>query len=358
MNTFTAMLREITFSEYLALSEEVPLIDVRSPGEYQKGHIPGATNIPLFTNDERAQVGTVYKQKSKEQAIELGYKLVTPKFEWFISESQKVAPSGTVAVHCWRGGMRSKSFAQHLSEYGFNEVYVISGGYKAFRNHAHQSFQTNAEMCILGGYTGSAKTYILRELKEMGQQVIDLEGLANHKGSAFGGIGNGGQPTIEQFENNLFWEWKDLNYGKTIWIEDESHRIGLVNIPMNFFENMRSQPVIFLDIKREERARHLVNDYARADKAALADSINRIAKRLGGLDTKLALAHLEANEFFEVAMITLKYYDKYYLRGLQNRDHDHIYPLELTTINFKQNAKQILKHYATIGKTKHKTYAV
>uniref|UniRef100_UPI003216B3D1 tRNA 2-selenouridine(34) synthase MnmH n=1 Tax=uncultured Draconibacterium sp. TaxID=1573823 RepID=UPI003216B3D1 len=350
------MLKEITFSDYLVISGKVPLIDVRSPGEYIKGHIPAATNIPLFNNEERARVGTVYVQKSKEQAIELGYEIVNPKLDWFVSESKKAAPLGIVAVHCWRGGMRSKSFARHLAENGFNEVYVISGGYKAFRNYALESFKADAEICILGGYTGSAKTYILHILKEMGEQVINLEGLANHKGSAFGNCGK--QPTIEQFENNLFWKWKDIDYSETIWIEDESHRIGLVNIPMNFYENMRSHPVIFLDIPREERAKHLVKDYAKTEKNILADSINRITKRLGGLNTQNALAHLEANEFFEVAMITLQYYDKYYLRGLQKREHDAIFPLEIKEINFKQNAQQILKHYAEIGKTNHKTHAV
>lgn len=349
------MIRDITFSEYLKLSEHIPLVDVRSPGEFEKGHIPGATNIPLFRNDERAHVGTVYKQESKEAAIEVGYTYVNPKLKWFISESEKVTPSDKIAVHCWRGGMRSKSFAKHLSDNGFKEVYVITGGYKAFRKYAQESFSKKAEIVILGGYTGSAKTYILKAIEESGEQIIDLEGLANHKGSAFGKIGNGAQPTIEQFENNLFWEWKEKNYSKNIWIEDESHRIGLVNIPMNFFLNMRSRPVVFLDIPRNERAKHLVNDYKTADKKMLAGSISRISKRLGGLNTQKALAHLEANELYEVAMITLKYYDKYYLRGLQNREHNDIFPLEINEIDFYKNAKYILNFYA---KTKHKTHSV
>lgn len=352
------MFREITFAEYLELSGQVPLIDVRSPGEFQKGHIPEATNIPLFKNDERAHVGTVYKQQSKEAAIEVGYTYVNPKLKWFISESEKVAPAENIAVHCWRGGMRSKSFAKHLSDNGFENVYVITGGYKAFRNYAQETFKKDAEICILGGYTGSAKTHTLHVLQALGEQVIDLEGLASHKGSAFGRIGDGEQPTIEQFENNLFWVWKELDCSKTIWIEDESHRIGLVNIPMNFFLNMRSQPVLFMDIPRNERAKHLVKDYADADKIALANSIKRISKRLGGLDTKKALAHLEANELFEVAMISLKYYDKYYLRGLESREHNAIYTIEIPRIDVTTNAKQILDFYETIRNKKHKTYPV
>lgn len=352
------MPKEILISEYLELAEQVPLIDVRSPGEYEKGHIPCAINIPLFNNDERAVVGTAYVQKSKEKAIEIGYEIVTPKLDWFISESKKAAPSGTVAIHCWRGGMRSQSFAKHLKENGFDEVYVIKGGYKAFRNFALESFKAKANICILGGYTGSGKTHILYALKEMGEQIIDLEGLAHHKGSAFGRIGDGSQPTIEQFENNLFWDWKELDYTKRIWIEDESHRIGLVNIPMNFFENMRSHPVIFLNIPREQRAGELVLDYADEDKEMLADSINRISKRLGGLNTKQALQHLKAGEFYEVAMISLNYYDKYYYRGLKSREQNDIYTLKISKIDFSKNAKQILEYYESIGKTEHKAHAV
>lgn len=358
LNKFVFMPKEILFSEYLELDQQVLLIDVRSPGEYGKGHIPGAVNIPLFTNDERAVVGTAYVQESKERAIEIGYEIVTPKLNWFISESEKVAPKKVVAVHCWRGGMRSKSFAQHLSENGFETVYVIRGGYKAFRNYILRSFEKKAEICVLGGYTGSGKTHILHSLKEMGEQIIDLEGLANHKGSAFGRIGNGEQPTIEQFENNLFWEWKELNHSKAIWIEDESHRIGLVNIPMAFFKNMRSCPVFFLDIMRDERAKELVFDYAKEDKKMLFESIHRISKRLGGLNTKLALQHLEADEYFEVAMISLNYYDKYYLRGLKNREHNNIYTLKIERIDFQKNAQQLLEFYESNRKTKHKTNTV
>lgn len=352
------MLQEISVSDYLKIADHTPLIDVRSPGEFEKGHIPNATNVPLFNNDERAFVGTTYVQESREKAIELGYEIVGPKLEWFISETQKSAPKKIVAVHCWRGGMRSKSFAEHLHKNGFEKVYVITGGYKAFRNYALRSFNTEANICLIGGYTGSGKTYLLDALKEMNEQVLDLEKLACHKGSAFGKIGDGSQPTIEQFENNLFWHWKDLDYTATIWIEDESHRIGLVNIPMNFFTNMRSCPVIFIDIPREERARHLVKEYAGADYEMLADSIERISKRLGGLNTRRALQHLANNEFYEVALISLSYYDKYYIRGLKNREHRKIFPLDLEEVEPLKNAIRVKTFYESIRKNQYKTHTV
>ncbi len=336
------MLKEIDISTGLKLAEELPIIDVRSPGEFEKGHIPGAANIALFSDSERTHVGTVYKKESKVKAMEIGLKYVEPKLNYFIEKAEELAPGKRVIVHCWRGGMRSKAFAKHLHDNGFVDVSILIGGYKAFRNYALDSFCTKAQLCTLGGYTGSGKTYILHQLREMGEQVIDLEGEANHKGSAFGGIGQEQQPTIEQFENNLFWEWKNLDYSKTIWVEDESHRIGSVNIPMNFFQNMRNEPLLFIDLPKSERVKHLVAEYADCSKTDLIISIEHISKRLGGENTKIALQCLENNDFKFIAEIALKYYDKYYLRGLNKRENQkNIFKLSLSKIDFKQNAKKI-----------------
>ena len=351
------MLKEIEINIGLKLADELPIIDVRSPAEFEKGHIPGAFNIPLFSNSERAHVGTVYKKQSKEKAMEIGLKYVEPKLNYFIEKAEELAPNKRIIIHCWRGGMRSKAFAKHLHDNGFTDVSTLIGGYKAFRNYALDSFCTKAKLCTLGGYTGSGKTYILHKLHEMGEQVIDLEGLANHKGSAFGGIGQGEQPTIEQFENNLFWEWKKLDYLKTIWVEDESHRIGRVNIPMNLYDNMRLNPVLFIDIPQPERIKHLVEEYAVFPKTELAISIEHISKRLGGENTKKALLSLENDDFEFIAEITLKYYDKYYLRGLHKRaNQKNIFKLKLSKIDFSQNAITINDFYnETIEKQRNTT---
>lgn len=340
------MLKEIDIKTGIQLANIIPIVDVRSPAEFAKGHIPGAVNIPLFSNSERAHVGTAYKKESKEKAMEIGLKYVEPKLNFFIEKAKELAPDTRIIIHCWRGGMRSKAFAKHLHDNGFTDVYTLIGGYKAFRNYALDSFCTKAKLCTLGGYTGSGKTYILYQLRKMGEQVIDLEGIANHKGSAFGGIGQKEQPTIEQFENNLFWKWKDLDYSKTIWVEDESHRIGRVNIPMNLFENMRNEPLLFIDIPQSERIKHLVAEYADYPKTELDVSVEHISKRLGSENTKKALQSIENGDFEYVAEITLKYYDKYYLRGLNKREnHKNIFKMNLPTINFKQNAKQIKDFY-------------
>nr|WP_321407890.1 tRNA 2-selenouridine(34) synthase MnmH [uncultured Carboxylicivirga sp.] len=337
---------DITIQQYLTQFEGWPLIDVRSPGEFEKGHIPGAVNIELFSNDERAHVGTVYKQQSQKAAIDLGYQYVNPRLQEFIDRSLVVAPDRKVVVHCWRGGMRSHAFAQHLEDNGFKEVYVVEKGYKAFRRIALNSFD-NYKINVLGGYTGSGKTHILNQLTALDEQVLDLENIAQHKGSAFGSIGYGEQPTTEQFENNLYWIWRTFDPKRPIWVEDESPNIGNVNIPQYLFQQMRSNRLLFIDISKEERARLLVKEYALDNKPKLADAIQRISKRLGPQATKFAIEMLEEDNFYEVALITLHYYDKYYLKGLAKRDQDKIDILKLENTDAQTNAQTILKYFQT-----------
>ena len=337
------MLHEISIEEYYKKKPLIPLVDVRSPGEFQLGHIVGAVNIPLFSDEERAAVGTIYKKKTKEKAIELGYEYVTPKLQCFLDESAKVAKQGAIAVHCWRGGMRSHSFAEHLHENGFEEVYVIKGGYKAFRNYVLDFFDQEIKLYILGGYTGSGKTFILDELKLKGEQVVNLEGLAHHKGSAFGSLGETSQPSSQHFENELFEYWRHLDIHQPVWLEDESARIGCVQIPKALHAQMRSNKLYFIDIPKEERAKLLVEEYASFDPKHLAKAINGIAKRLGGQNVKAALDSLEVKDYFKVAMITLQYYDKAYLNGVGKRDPKMLQRITLRTVNHVENAKQLLE---------------
>lgn len=338
------MPKDISIKQYLEDLLDWPLIDVRSPGEFEKGHIPGAYNIELFNNEERAHVGTVYKQVSKQAAIDLGYKYVTPKLQDFIDRSLAIAPNKKIVIHCWRGGMRSHAFAQHLKDNGFKEVYVIEKGYKAYRRLAQNSFE-GYKINVLGGYTGSGKTLILKQLEQMGEQVLDLEYLARHKGSAFGSIGYGKQPTTEQFENNLYWQWRTFDKDRHIWLEDESANIGNVNIPILLYQKMRTNKLLFIDISKEERAKLLVKEYAIGDMEKLVDAVQRISKRLGHEATRKALDLLKENKFYEVALITLGYYDKYYLKGLGKRDQDKIKILKLDSSDAVANAQTILEFY-------------
>jgi tRNA 2-selenouridine synthase len=177
------MVKQLSVEEFLEKAQSLPIVDVRSPGEYDHAHIPGAVSIPLFDNDERALVGTKYKNAGKDSAVLLGLDLVGPKLAGFVKQSKKLNPQHKeVLVHCWRGGMRSGSFAWLLDTAGLTASTLV-GGYKAYRNAVLSAFAEPRNLIILGGKTGSGKTDILKELARQGEQIIDLEGLAHHKGS-------------------------------------------------------------------------------------------------------------------------------------------------------------------------------
>jgi tRNA 2-selenouridine synthase len=220
---------------------------------------------------------------------------------------------------------------------------VLEGGYKAFRNYLLKFLEQPFQLRILGGYTGSGKTRILKELAALGEQIIDLEETAHHKGSAFGALGELPQPTQEQFENNLFETARKLNREIRVWVEDESSKIGGVNIPMGFFRQIADQTVCFIDIPKEKRAEYLVNEYSAFGKKEIAYAITGIAKRLGGQNVKLALECLEQNNYFEVAMLALQYYDKAYNRGIQSRNQEKVRRVSLPDTDHKKNAISILK---------------
>jgi tRNA 2-selenouridine synthase len=336
------MPKAISPAEFLQKATEIPIIDVRSPGEFEKAHIPGAINIPLFTNDERAQVGTKYKNADKDAAVLLGLEMVGPKLATFVKRAKKINPEKKVLVHCWRGGMRSGSFAWLLETAGF-EVQILKGGYKAYRNLVLDYFEKPLNLIILGGKTGSAKTGTLHELAKLGEQVIDLEGLANHQGSAFGAIGQAAQPSSEAFENMIYEQLSKLDLSKTIWLEDESKNIGSCNIPLAMFQQMRAAKVLFLDIEPEARIPFLVENYALAGvDDELQNSLDRIKQRLGGLDHKNATVALANKNYAEVARITLRYYDKGYLLGLAKREPNTILKIAAATNNPEVNAKTLL----------------
>lgn len=335
------MIKEISIGRALELSH--PLIDVRSPKEYQKGHVAGAENIPLFSDHERAKIGTTYKQKSKEEAINLGYQFATPKLHHFIDQALVLAPDEIVSVYCWRGGMRSKAFAKHLSENGFKKVNVINGGYKAYRNHILDKLSCPGQLKILGGYTGSGKTQILHVFKRRGEQVVDLEGLARHKGSAFGGLGEDEFPTTQQFENDLFHKWSTLDKNRPIWLEDEGHNIGPVRIPIDFYRAMRESYLYFIDIPKEARAKYLAEEYGKFKNYELKAAIRRISKRLGREREQQAIKYLLEEKYVEVALLALKYYDKFYFKGLKKRKKENVCTIRLRGVHHEQNAEKILK---------------
>src|SRR5674476_280012 len=194
--------QKINILKFLELSEITPIADVRSPSEFKSGHMPGAVNIPLFDDGERAAVGTKFKKEGRLPAILEGLKYTGPEMSSKLENALKIAKNGKLLVHCWRGGMRSEAMAW-LFSLGDIKAEVLDGGYKSYRHHILESLSGKRNMIVLGGMTGSSKTHILKYLKTTGQQIVDLEGLANHKGSAFGALGQPAQPSTEQFANIL-----------------------------------------------------------------------------------------------------------------------------------------------------------
>jgi len=320
--------QKINIEEFIIDSSAALIIDVRSPAEFEHAHIPAALNLPLFDNDERAMIGTTYKKESREAAIKAGLPLFGNKMlgmietvENWIKEKQPNNSSykPSVYVHCWRGGMRSAAVAWLLDLYGY-KVIQLTGGYKAYRNWVLAQFILSYHLKVLGGFTGSGKTEILHELTNRKYNVIDLEGLAHHKGSAFGAIGQAVQPSQEMFENILAHALYEANKrNETIWIEDESQRIGTVMIPTPLFHLLRNSTCYFLTIPFEERLNFIVEGYGKFDKESLMEATQRIEKRLGGLETKNAINFIIEGAYKEAFAILLKYYDKWYEKNAKNQ---------------------------------------
>jgi tRNA 2-selenouridine synthase len=296
---------------YNGLVSEIPVFDVRSPSEFKQGHLPGAISFPLFDDAERAIVGTLYKQQGKELAVLEGLRIVGPKLAGFVEQAIALAPGRELSMYCWRGGMRSGSMAWLLRSAGFT-VRLLQGGYKAYRQTVQNHFTNAFPFIVLSGPTGSGKTEILVELRALGEQVIDLEDLAKHRGSAFGALGMDEQPSIEQFENNLYQQLEMLDLSKRIWIEDESRNIGKVALHDGIWQNLDNAPLVLLESSMEDRVLRLVKEYGKFDPELLRASLNKIAKRLGGLTLQEGIEALETGDLAKVAEITLRYYDKSY----------------------------------------------
>ncbi len=298
-------------ADFLAAPAAVPILDVRAPAEYAQGHIPGAVSLPLFTDEERAHIGTTYKQVNPEKAVLLGLDFFGPKLRPLVEQAKKLAPSQEVRLHCWRGGMRSGAVQWLLELAGF-QVTLLDHGYKDYRRWAAAEFARPRQLYVLGGYTGSGKTAVLHALAAQGQPVLDLEGLANHKGSSFGSLGQPPQPTQEQFENDLAAALGALPTDRPVWVEDESRSIGSLHIPTPFFGQMQAAPLLALDVPRAARVPKLAEEYGRHDAGALASAVLRLRKRLGGLVTKEALAAIAEDDMDQMVDLILAYYDKTY----------------------------------------------
>ncbi len=343
------MIKRVKIEDFLTIhrNENIPIIDVRSPIEYNAGHIPSAYNVYLFNDDERANVGTTYKKEGRESAILLGLDYVGRRMSDILRQvdeiSKKHNNTKKVLIHCFRGGDRSGSISWLLSIYKY-DVYVLDGGYKSYRKYVLGLFEKNYKINIVTGRTGSSKTFILQKMKELNiknNKVINLENLANHKGSAFGWINEDKQPTQEQFENNLALELESIdNINDKLWLEDESLLIGKIAIPKALFNNMKNpENIIYIEKSIEDRANHITDTYGKYNKDDLKESILKIKKRLGDERTRLAIKLLEENRIYDSVLEILYYYDKAYKLSV---DNNKIIKLECTNKNTETIVDMIL----------------
>ena len=305
--------RFISIDDFFAqANKDSVIIDARSPKEFNQGHIPQAINIPLLNNEHRHLVGCCYKEQGQDAAIQLGYQLVTPLFVEIQQQALSVAPQKKVYLHCWRGGLRSKITAGLLMQVGI-DVEIIQGGYKAWRNELLKEWEVERKGLIISGHTGTGKTDLLQALAALHENVIDLEELALHKGSAFGGLAMPDQPTQEQFENLLAIQLRKLHGSqKPIFIESESRMIGRIRIPDSFYSIMWSWPRIAITRNLNERISYIASTYEKCSNEELSEKTNQLKKRMGYEQVKDAVEYLQNGNREDWIKKLLIYYDKGY----------------------------------------------
>ncbi len=307
----------IAFDAFLQARPHAVLLDVRAPAEYAAGHIPGAISFPLFTDAERAEIGTLYKQENPQSAFLRGLELVGPKMAGFVTEAQRLSHGKPILLYCWRGGQRSESMAWLLQQAGLS-VNRLEGGYKNWRQQLLQQLAQAWKLIVVGGYTGSGKTELLHQLQRNGEQVLDLEALAGHKGSSFGWLGSA-QPTTEHFGNLLLDQLISFNPQQPVWVEDEGRMIGIVNIADEFYHQLREAPLLVMQRPIDNRLNRLVAEYGQFSNEELEEAFGRIRKKLGGQHVQAAIEALRADNRYEAARIALSYYDKAYQTDLSTR---------------------------------------
>lgn len=337
----------ITFEKAQQINNPI-YIDMRSPSEFAAGHIPGALNIPLFSDIEREQVGIIYRNISVEDAKQSGLAIVSPKLPAIVSQIHTLYKTGrTVIVYCWRGGMRSKSVVSVLELMGV-QAFQLLGGYKAYRRYVLESlnnFSLKPEIVVLCGSTGVGKTSLLTILEEKKVPVINLEKLANHRGSAFGHVGLGKPQTAQNFDALLLDELERLNSENYIIVECESKRIGNVYLPEVLYQAMQQGRKILAYANIDIRISRLISEYTglyEHNSEAILNSLKSLSKRLGNKKTNKLLDDFAGGRIREVVYTLLvDYYDPLY--GYEKANPDY-FDFQVNADNFEKAATQIIEY--------------
>jgi tRNA 2-selenouridine synthase len=322
------VIQSLSYQSYLEHELTNVIIDVRSPSEYAHAHIPGAISFPLLNDEERAIVGTAYKKEGHKQAVIRGFELVGGKFAQYLKDFDALNLKGEIIVHCWRGGLRSNIMSWLLEKGGY-KTQVLKGGYKLYRNWVLQQLNNKPKLIVLGGMTGSNKTGILQQLPKYGEAIIDLEALANHRGSAFGGLGFGDQPSQEMFENRLAVECFKNRFATRVWIENESRLVGNCVVPQAMYEEMRTALNIELKVDFDTRLKNILKVYGSFDRKLLVEKTMQIEKRLGNQNMRNAITALLENDHHTWASILLTHYDGNYNHS-KKKYKNTVIPIEYT----------------------------
>lgn len=318
----------LTVERMLENRELYYVVDVRSPGEYGEAHIPGAVNVPLFTDEERAQVGTAYWKEGADRAKLVGLSLVSPRLPQMVEEILSGAAGREIVLYCWRGGMRSRSMFSIMEALGY-PAWQLIGGYKAFRRFVVRYFTTTAiqiPVFVLKGLTGVGKTLIIKELKNLGAPVIDLEDLANHRGSAFGAVGLGNARSQKDFDARLFMALYELQNAPYLIVEGEGKKIGPVIIPDFFYQAMNNGPHILLEASLDVRVERITHEYrgVAGNTEALAAAVLSLQEKMGRQACESLAAQIQRGDYTIAAKILCTdYYDRYY-RDSRRKKADYL----------------------------------
>jgi tRNA 2-selenouridine synthase len=315
------MLKEITIEEFLNLNNAIA-VDVRSPIEFKEGAIPGAINLPLFSDEERAEIGTIYKQQGQEVAKWKAMEIVSPKIPLLMTEVKKLHDNGIVPViNCWRGGMRSKSVSMFMEYSGLPSLRLV-GGYKAYRQFTLTKINEilPERAIVLHGKTGVGKTQILHQLKSKGYPILDLEGIAGHRGSIFGAIGLGEGHSQKNFDALLFSALDKMKNSCYFIMEAESKRIGRVVQPQELLEKKENGLHLYLDASINRRVELIANEYVQPFstqswfKEKVQIGINKIEKRMKNINKQNELNECFSNEDWNslIKILLEDYYDPRY----------------------------------------------
>lgn len=337
------MHEDIEIEEAFQLAR-VRFVDVRSPREYEYDTIPGAVNVPLFDDEERHRVGVAYSEHGPQEARKLGLKIVAPKLPDLVERLLEQKRDHQLVLFCWRGGDRSHAVA-HLLDMMHIPCFRLAGGYKAYRQYVNKQLHQERlphRFIVLYGLTGTGKTEILRELGRKGYPVLDLEGLANHRGSVFGSVGLGEQPSQKKFESMIWNHIRSFRQNNLLIVEGESKKIGKLYVPEAIYEGILGGHKVLVRDAMHNRVNRLIREYvdgANGNIDEVEKALEHLTRRLGKEKIETIHRYLAAGELEQVGwMLINDYYDVLYRQSV---DRISEYDLSVDASNMEKAIDQL-----------------